>query len=116
MALRRRTPPAAKATLPPLPAPYDVFGPGSLLAEHLSATSYEDGSARTPGSMALRNKGACYEVTVYDHDAGLRIAVVGPTVEQALAQVEVLLAVPDAPWVVDDYLTGILQRKGKRKK
>jgi len=112
----RRIPSAEKAALPALPAPTDVFGEGSLVAEHLSATSYGDGSARTPGSLAVRNKGTSYEVTLYDHDAGLRCPVVGPTLKDALEQCEVILGAAEAPWVVDEYLTSLNARKKKRKK
>lgn len=116
MAIRRRPPTSDKAPPAPLPAAYDIFGPNSMVAEHLSATTYDDGGIRTPGQMRVAQRNGLYEVTVYDLDAGLRLPVTGPTIRACLDQLELFLGAQDAPWVVDDYLTGLLGRKNKKRK
>jgi len=117
MALRRNKPPGAGEPPPALLAPDDVFGEGSLLAQWLSATKYEDGTVRIPGSVRIENLGASYRVTVYDHDAGLRLPCSAPTLSEALGSVEQLLGVVDAPWEVDRYLTEqVAKRQPKKRK
>ena len=115
--MKRRQPPAgAGAIAPALPATSVVLSKFVLLREFLTATSYEDGSARTPGDLALRNRGVAFEITLYDPDAGLRLPVRGPTLDDALTLAEKLLGVETAPWEVDRYLTEQLaKRKGKKK-
>jgi hypothetical protein len=116
MALKRRTPPSDKTPPLALYAPYDVLGEGTLLAEHLSATMYDDKTIRTPGSIRIENMGPVYRVTVYDHDAGLRLAVSAPTVSDALEIIEQHLGAADAPWEIDRYLSEQASKRVKKKK
>lgn len=85
-----------------------------LVIEFLIATSYDDGSSRTPGYMTLRNRGHCLELTAYDPDSGLRIAVSGPDVDHCYMCLNTLLGAEQAPWCVDEYLTSQLSKKRKK--
>lgn len=114
--LRRRQAPTQDAIPEALPAPTSVFGEGSLISEFLSATQYDDGTLRVPGSIRIENMGKSYRVTVYDHDAGLRLAVSAVCVDEALNDIEVLLGAADAPWEVDRYLSEQVAKRGKKKK
>lgn len=116
MAVQRRSAPSDKTPPPPLPVPLAVLVNSPLLAEHITATKFEDGLVRVPGSFKVENIGTAFRVTVYDHDAGLRLPVTGPTLEEALQEVETILGVPDAPWEVDRYLSEQVARRGKKKK
>jgi hypothetical protein len=87
-----------------------------VLREFISATEYEDKTPRTPGYYTLRNRGAAYELTVYDPDSGTRLPCRGQTLDEVFALVEKLLGAVEAPWECDSYLTEQLARKGKRKK
>lgn len=116
MAVQRRTAPSDKVPPPPLPAPLVVLVNSPLLSEHIVATKYDDGLVRVPGSFKVENIGSAFRVTVYDHDAGLRLPVTGPTLESALEEVEVLLGTADAPWEIDRYLSEQVAKRGKKKK
>lgn len=87
-----------------------------LLREFVSATAYEDGSMRMPGSLRLENKIICYQITLSDPDAGMRVSVSAATLDDVLKGVERLLGAPEAPWEVDRYLTEQLQKKKPKKK
>lgn len=116
MAVRRRSAPSDKVPPPPLPMPMAVLVNSPLLAEHLVVTKYDDGTVRVPGSFRVENIGSAFRVTVYDHDAGLRLPCTGPTLEEALEQVEVMLGTPDAPWEIDRYLSEQVAKRTKKKK
>jgi len=85
------------------------------LPEFVSATAYEDGSIRTPGSFRFENKLICYQITLYDADAGMRLPISAGTLDDVFKAVERLLGAPDAPWEVDRYLTEQLSKKVKEK-
>lgn len=89
---------------------------GPLLAEHIAATKYEDGTVRVPGSFKVENVGSAYRVTVYDHDAGLRLACSGPVLADVYELIEIALGTADAPWEVDRYLTEQIAKRTPRKK
>jgi len=101
-------PPAAKATsvlLAKLPA----------LREWLTATTYEDGSARQPGKLAIEVYGQTWSVLLRDPDAAARMNVRGEELDKTLMLVEQLLGVEEAPWERDNWLAGQLAKKGKKK-
>lgn len=115
--VKRRQPPAgAGAIMPALAATSVTLAKFTLLREFLTATQYDDGAPRTPGDLALRNRGVAFEVTLYDPDAGLRLPVRAATLDDVLALAEKLLGVESAPWEVDRYLTEQLGKKKGRKK
>lgn len=115
MAIKKRQPapqsgqqqPAAKATsvlLAKLPA----------LREWLTATAYEDGSARTPGRLSLEVYGTTWSLLLRDPDAAARLPIRGEDLDKVLLLAEQLLGVEEAPWERDNYLAEQLGKK-KRK-
>lgn len=116
MGLKRRVPPAQELPLPALPSESRVLAKCPLLREFLSATAYEDGSPRTPGYCTLRPRFIEWEITLYDPDAGLRVAVRARTLDDVFAAAEVVLSASEAPWEQDHYLTEQLAKKAKSKK
>lgn len=106
----------AHIIVPPLPAKSLMLNKTPLLREWLSATSYEDGSPRVPSYVTLRNRGATYEITLYDPDQGARLVVAGPEIDHVLMALEQLLGVDEAPWEIDKYLAEQLTKRGVRKK
>lgn len=90
------------------------FAKVPLVIEFIIATSYDDGSSRTPGYLTLRNRGHVLELTAYDPDSGLRLAVCGPDIDHCYMALNTLLGAENAPWVCDDYLTSQLAKKKKK--
>lgn len=115
MAFERRQVGAEKLPAPQLPQETKVLLKLANLTAFVSDVKYADGTPRTPGYFTFRNRTFCYEVTCYDPDAGLRVAVRHNTIDGALAAANELLGVPDAPWEQDDYLTSQLLKKPKKK-
>jgi hypothetical protein len=114
----KRRQPVGETSLPPvgLGAVSVILGKLPAIREFLSCMAYDDGSLRTPGYVTLRNRGTAYEFTLYDPDAGARMAVRAETFDAVLTQAEQLLGVAEAPWEVDQYLTDQLGKKKKRKR
>jgi len=86
-----------------------------LLREFLTATAYDDGTARAPGYLWLTNKGAVLEIVLFDPDACARLPVTGATFDDVLMATEKFLGVEEAPWQVDGWLQERLSKKRKRK-
>lgn len=116
MAVKRRQAPGQQSEVIPLQKPIAVMAGQENLADHITCVKYDDGTVRVPGSYKVENMGTHFRVTVYDHDAGLRLPVTGPTLEEAFANVETLLEATDAPWEVDQYLTSKVKQRPKPKK
>lgn len=85
------------------------------LVEFVAATAYEDGSARRPGYITIRNRMIMWEVTLYDPDSGMRLACAGRTLDDALQLADRSLLAAEAPWEIDRYLTEQLSPKKKKK-
>jgi hypothetical protein len=115
--MKRRSAPAnGVACLAPLPATSVILGKLPAIREYLTATAYEDGTARQPGYFTLRNRALTFEGTLYDPDSGTRLVVRANTLDEMLAGLEKLLGVEEAPWEIDPYLTEQLARRRKRGK
>lgn len=114
MPMRKLASAAGDSPRPALSAETTYFRKVPLVVEFVIATAYEDGSSRTPGYLTMRNRGHVLELTAYDPDSGLRLAVCGPDLDHCYMALNTLLGAENAPWVCDDYLTGLLNKK-KRK-
>ena len=112
---RRQAARPGDTVLPALPSTSTHLPKLPALREFLSATKYDDDTPRTPGYVTVRNRVTTYEVTVYDPDSASRLSCRGPTLDAALALVEQLLGVEEAPWEPDNYLAS-QQTKSKPKK
>lgn len=115
MAFKKRTDHGERLPAPQLPQDSKVLGKLTQLVAFISDVTYEDKSPRTPGYFTLRNRVFTYEITLYDPDAGVRVAVRHTTIDGALAAANELLLAPEAPWETDDYLTRQLAGKKKKK-
>ncbi len=113
---RRNAPLGGGAIVPALPMASTILAKLPAVREFLTATEYEDHSPRQPGYVTLRNRTTTFEVTLYDPDAGARLAVRGPDLDKTLLLVEQLLGVEEAPWELDGYLQEQLARRAKKKK
>lgn len=113
--MKRRTP--AEAGLPPVPLSDESYTLHDfpLIREFLSATAYDDQTPRSPGYLTLRNRGGSYEITLYDVDAGMRVAARACLLDDVLAAAELLLGADQAPWEQDRYLTEQLTKNRKKK-
>jgi len=116
--VKRRQAPAAgeNSIAPALSMTSTVLAKLPALREFVSATQYEDNTPRVPGYFTLRNRGASYELTVYDYDSGCRLAVCAPELDKVFLLMEQLLGVVDAPWEHDRWLMEQLQKRTKNKK
>lgn len=115
MPIRKRVvdPMTLAAPAAPHATSYLVLSP--LLIEFASATSYEDGTARVPGYFTVRVRGTEWECTLYDPDAGARLPVRAPTVDDMMVAVELALGAQEAPWEQDRYLMEQLAKRPKKK-
>lgn len=104
------------AIRPALPHESKVFLRLTALCEFLSATVYDDGTARTPGYFWFSNRGTLYELTLFDPDAGARLPLVAKTIDDAFAAADLTLRAEDAPWQPDKYLTEQLEKRRPKKK
>lgn len=112
---RRQAAEPGKATVPPLPATSTHWPKLPTIREFITATSYDDGSARQPGYLTVRNRTTTMEVTLYDPDSGSRLVCRGPSLDEALVLAEKLLGAEEAPWEVDNYLQQQLAKSKKKK-
>lgn len=112
---RRSVVSSAGAIVPALSSESKVLAKLPALREFLSATAYEDGSARTPGYFWFSNRRMLYEVILFDPDSGSRLPVTALTMDDVFAAAEALLNAPEAAWQPDKYLSEQLAKKTKRK-
>lgn len=90
----------------------EVLGEFPHIIAHCSVVRYDDGEPRQPGWLVTRTLGASWQIVAKDPDAGAQLSSVGPTHDDALAGLELLLGSDDAPWEVDKWLS---QGKAKKK-
>jgi hypothetical protein len=115
--MKRRSAPAnGVAVAAPLTAVSVILAKLPAIREFITATAYEDGTARMPGYITLRNRQLTFEATLYDYDSGTRLPVRGATLDECLLALEKFLGVEEAPWEIDPYLTEQLARRRKRGK
>jgi hypothetical protein len=100
---------------PALPGTSLLLAKLPTLREFMTATAYDDGTARTPGYLWFSNRGTMFEVILFNPDSGSRLPVVAPTMDEVLAAVETVLKLPEAPWQPDRYLSEQLTKKTKKK-
>lgn len=116
MGFARRVVAGERLPSPQLSQESKVLGKLSQLVAFVSDVSYEDKTPRSPGYYTLRNRVFTYELTLYDPDAGLRVAVRDVTIDGCFAAANELLRLPEAPWEVDNYLQQQLAKIPKKKK
>jgi hypothetical protein len=113
--VKRRLPPAGAADLvPPLAHESSILVDLPLVRQFLTATQYEDKTARTPGYWWLMNRVTAFEVILFDPDSGSRLPCRAADLDSALLLAERLLGTEDAPWEQDRYLMEQLQKRSKK--
>lgn len=112
---RRQAARPGDTVVPPLSSTSTLWPKLPAIREFITATEYEDKTPRTPGYITVRNRVTTFEVTMYDPDSGSRLSARAPTLDAALALVEQLLGVEDAPWEPDTYLQKLIAQNGKKK-
>jgi len=112
---RRQAAEPGKAVVQALPSTSLHWPKLPTIREFITATSYDDGSARQPGYLTVRNRVTTMEVTLYDPDSASRMVCRGSSLDEALILAEKLLGVEEAPWEPDNYLQQQLTRKPRRK-
>jgi len=115
MGIKRRAVALKQQPLPELSRESTILKKCPALMEFLTATQFDDGSCREPGYYSMRNRGASFELTIYDPNAGLRLPVNAATHDACFAMVEQHLGVDEAPWQVDRYLAEQCAKKSKKK-
>lgn len=82
-----------------------IFSKLKTLVSHCCQTSYEDGSARSPGWMTIRSRGQTWEVVVKDPDGAASLTATGKSLDDALSLANELVGAENAPWEVDAWLS-----------
>jgi len=111
--MKRRRSPGEELVIPILSRETKLLAKLPRLCEFLTATSYDDNTFRTPGYLTLRNRLTTFELTLYDPDAGLRLALRAVALDDVLMLAEKAVDADGMPWEVDNYLT---EQAGKKKK
>ena len=114
VAIKKRTVTEGPIILPMLGTDTVCLKKCPALVEFLTATAYEDGSARQPGYFTVRNRVFEFEVTLYDPDAGQRVVIRAREIDKMFQGAEAVLVAVDAPWEPDLYLQGRLPKKKKK--
>jgi len=93
-----------------------LLGKLPKLREHLTCTTYDDGTIRLPGYMWIKTTITQWVITVFEPDACARMDVRGSTLDDVLMLTEKLLGAEDAPWEVDSYLQEKAAKRTKKKR
>lgn len=93
------------------PVESTVFSKLHPLVKHCAVTKYDDGEARTPGTVQIRTHGSSWTVQVVDIDGEAFFVAIGPTLDDALALASMLLESESAPWEVARWLKGKKTKK-----
>lgn len=113
--VKRRVVKGSDLILPLLSRESKHLGKLADLVAFLAENSYDDMTMRTPGYLTLRNRLHCYEITLYDPDAGVRLALRAQTLDDVLRLANEAVTAESLPWEVDNYLMGLLEEKEKKK-
>lgn len=71
------------------------------ILEHLAVNRFEDGTVRIPGTVICRVEGSNWKVIAKEPSSAVQLIVIGATVDDALAGLELLLGAEEAPWEED---------------
>jgi hypothetical protein len=115
--MKKRAPQATQGAGPEHLAAMEtrVFGDLGNITAHCAVVRYEDGSPRQPGWVTMRTLGGAWQVTAKEPDAGCQLVSVANTLDDALAQLDLLLGAEDAPWELDPWARTKAAQKDKKK-
>lgn len=84
------------------------------LWEYMTATTWDDGSARLPSSLLLFAQDGMLKGMLRDRDAGLCLWVAGSSISGLLGVLEAALLDPQTEWRVDRQQPGQTASRKKR--
>jgi hypothetical protein len=115
--MKRRAAPAPESVLKlPVCTESVLLSDLPLMLRHITETSYDDLTPRTPGYYWVMNREVAFEVIVFDPDSGCRLPCRAADYDTAMMLAERLLGVEDAPWEPDRFLSDQLLKRVKKKK
>lgn len=115
MALKRRDVSSGAGYIcPALTADSKLLGKLPALMEFLTATAYEDGTARVPGYLWVSNRTVAFEVTLFDPDGCAKMPALGKNLDDAFALLETHLRSDNPPWQQDGFLVKKAAEKKRR--
>jgi len=80
-----------------------LFSKLHAIVKQLTVTRYDDGDPRTPGSLFISTQGSMWRATTTEPDACLKLTMMAPTLDDALAGLCLALEAESIPWEVDTY-------------
>lgn len=84
------------------------------IIQHLAVRRYDDGEARTPGTITLRTIGSLWQAMCKDPDTRQEMPVVAQTFEDLLFLTAATLDAPDAVWQPDPWAEKMFAQKKKK--
>jgi len=84
------------------------------LRDFLTATTYDDGTPRSPGRLWIENDGLSFVVTLFEPSAFLRVRLRAITFDDGMTLAETHLGMENAPWEVDTWARDRAQQKKKK--
>lgn len=103
----------ANEVVPPLPAESKLMAKCKRLMEWLTATTYDDGSPRTPGSLWIDSDSAAFKAMLKEPSLLLCARIRAGTFDDLIAAVETFLGLDSPPWEPDKFA---LERASKKTK
>jgi hypothetical protein len=114
MQMKKKTKSAESAKLPHLAAvETNLLANHMGIVNHCAVTRYDDGDERKPGWISVKTFGSAWQVEAKDPDTCCSMRVVQPSLDDALALLNLLLESEEAPWEPDTWLQ---QQAAKSKK
>jgi len=95
------------------PIETNVLGGFANLISHLVELRYEDGTPRRTGWVLIKTLGPSWVTEVKEPTAGVRMTVTGPTIDDMLALVDLVLGADEPPWEVDPWAKPQNSKKSK---
>lgn len=104
-----------EAIKPALPWESKTLSKFPTFSHFMTDTTYDDGTPRTPGRWWWNNLSTTFEVILFNPDAGARLPVVAPTIDEMFAALEMITKAENAPWQPDKFLQEQLAKKSRKK-
>jgi hypothetical protein len=101
--------------LPPLSPESTILKKMPRLCEFLTATAYEDGSARSPGRLWLEQDGFAFTITLFEPTGYARVRLRASTLDDVFNLANAHLGMENAPWEADQYARDKAAQKKKGK-
>jgi len=80
-----------------------LMGQFPSLVAHLVTTRWDDGTARTPGTLLVKTMGSSHVLVLKEPDDALQMQVMAQTLDDVFELAELLLSGEKAPWEPDPW-------------